>query len=175
MQKLYSGSLPLPTPLKLYDSSIIPKELVTGSIEIDNIYFSGIQNIDPVYITIKLQNNISDIPQYILKNAVELQRTPSSLIIQHYLGGGGGGGDGFLQRIPASTIRQIPPFSPLLSLQRFSMDGKKGATLVWLMRARNTANTKYIYWRSPSTPGYSGISDIRTDTVETVGSVYEEL
>jgi hypothetical protein len=61
-------------------------------------------------------------------------------------------------------------------LQRFNIY-KKGATLVWLMRARNKENTNYIYWRSPNNPSTSGvsISTIDSTTVETVGNVYEEL
>lgn len=61
-------------------------------------------------------------------------------------------------------------------LQKFNIY-EKGAVLVWLMRARNTANTRYIYWRSPYNPGTKQIDTgtIIESTVESVGSVYEEI
>jgi hypothetical protein len=61
-------------------------------------------------------------------------------------------------------------------LQRlYIFANKLPATIVWLMRARNMANTKYIYWRSPRTPSSFGIQGIIESTVESVGSVYEEI
>lgn len=63
-----------------------------------------------------------------------------------------------------------------VSLQRFNVYSDKiPATIVWLMRARNTENTRYIYWRSIGSPSSFGISGIILNSVETIGSVYEQV
>lgn len=80
----------------------------------------------------------------------------------------------YLQRNTA-TINVINNLV-IAPLQRFNMYSYKlPATIVWLMRARNTANTRYVYWRSPHNPNSFGISGIIDSTVESVGSVYEEI
>jgi hypothetical protein len=80
----------------------------------------------------------------------------------------------YLQRIPASTIKQNNNGDGIY-LQRFAAcrDEPKDI-IIWLMRARNTTNTKYIYWQSPRIPSTSGvdISRINESTIESVGSVY---
>ena len=78
----------------------------------------------------------------------------------------------YLQKNTTTSIKNIS--YEIAYLQKFNIY-QKGATLIWLMRARNIANTKYIYWRSPNTPSDFGITGIIKSTVESVGSVYEEI
>jgi hypothetical protein len=82
----------------------------------------------------------------------------------------------YLQRNTLSSSFIVINSADSTFLQRFNMSSNKlPATIVWLMRARNTENNRYIYWRSPHKPSSFGISGIRADTVESVGSVYEEI
>ena len=80
----------------------------------------------------------------------------------------------YLQRIEASTIRQNNN-GDVIYLQRFAAcSDEPKDVIIWLMRARNTANTRYIYWQSPRSPSTNGvdISTINASSVESVGSIY---
>ena len=126
-------------------------------------------------VTGSIQNNAVS-PSIISANAdvVYLQRIPNDALSQ----GIPAADLIYLQRIPNDALSQGIPTADLIYLQRmgrFCPD--KLTSVVWLMRARNTANNKYIYWRSPGTPGTNQVdkNTILLNTVESVGSVYEEI
>jgi len=76
-----------------------------------------------------------------------------------------------------TSIRNINIELGIDRLQRFNMFSRV-IKLIWLMRARDKeTNSKYIYWRSENVPGFSSINKntILLSTVESVGSVYEEI
>jgi hypothetical protein len=82
-----------------------------------------------------------------------------------------------IQYNTSTSIRNITIELGVDRLQRFNMFSQV-VKLIWLMRARDKAtNSKYIYWRSANVPGFSSINKdtILLNTVESVGSVYEEI
>jgi hypothetical protein len=127
------------------------------------------------YVTGSIQEESSSVAMLAANlDAIYLQRMPSEALAQ----GGASADLVYLQRMPATALSQGGASADLVYLQRM---GKfypdKLSTIVWLMRARNTANNKYIYWRSPGTPSTNQVDQntILLNTVESVGSVYEEI
>ena len=137
--------------LILYDSA--SSQDITGSLQDTPAYPTMLgANVDTIY----LQRMANDALQ---------QGTPNADLI-------------YLQRMANDALQQGTPNADLIYLQRMGkMCPDKTSTLVWLMRARNTANTRYIYWRSPRSPSTYQVdtSTIILSTVESVGSVYEEI
>ena len=137
------------TILELPDSGSIPPQLVEGRL----------QEFDASLLKIVPPNG----------DFIHLQRIAAGAVKQN-----SNGDFVALQRIASDAIEQNNN-GDIIHLQRFAAcrDEPKDI-IIWLMRARNTTNTRYIYWRSPRTPGTNGvdISRINESTVESVGSVY---
>jgi hypothetical protein len=149
MSSLYLSGSEGPEVLELPDSGSIPPELVAGSLQ----DFSG--------SLLRLVPPNGDF--------IYLQRIEASGVRQN-----NNGDFIYLQRIEASTIRQNNN-GDFIYLQRFAAcSDEPKDVIIWLMRARNTANTRYIYWQSPRTPSTNGVdvSTINASSVESVGSIY---
>jgi hypothetical protein len=119
---------------------------VDGALSNSN-YYNSIITL-PEFNAINLQNNTSTILNIILApDAINLQNN-------------------------TSTILNIILAPDAILTQRFNVGNP--IKIIWLMRARNKDNTRYIYWRSPGVPSYIGYqTQILINTVETVGSIYQ--
>lgn len=139
-------------------SGVAPAYVLTGSevvayVTESNLYLIDSSSIPASYVSGALQSFSSEIKNYTsFSDSIFVQRQTSYMNPKSFT--------------DLEFVR----------LQRLNIySDKPPATIVWLMRARNTENTRYIYWRSIGSPSSFGISGIIPTSVENVGSVYEQV